>query len=179
MKTQSLAWIGGSRHRSRCLLSQGIMALGAAMVCFSLSANTMAQSTRTVTAADPIQLANLLRREGFQATIGVDSQGDPMIRSAAEGVNFSMFFYGCNNNINCGAVQFSSGFSMNRQLSTELMNEWNSRKAIGKAYLSGDGHPRIGHYIMMRGGMTESNFIEAFRTWRIALRDYVEHIGYR
>lgn len=130
-----------------------------------------------VDASDPARLVNLLRAQGLRADL--DTSGStPAIISAAEGANFAILFYGCTNGQNCRAIQFVSGFSMNNPPGLQRINEWNAGRIVGQAFIAQNGAIRIAHYVAMRDGMTEANFGFTVEQWRIALRDFMAHIGF-
>jgi hypothetical protein len=131
-----------------------------------------------VNASDPARIVALLRALGLRADLDT-SDPTPAIISAAEGANFVIFFYGCTNGQNCRAIQFMAGFQLNTAPTLERINEWNARRIVGQAFLTGDGAARIAHYVALRDGMAEANFAFTVEQWRIALRDYMTHIGFR
>jgi hypothetical protein len=116
---------------------------------------------------------------GFQATLTTDSRGDPMIRSAAEGVNFLILFYGCRNNANCRSIQYVVSFRMNTPPSMADINRFNQTKSLGEASLSSEGQPRLSHFVALHGGVSEANFLYVFGLWRDVLREFITHIGFR
>lgn len=88
--------------------------------------------------ATPESVAKVLQDAGYKALTGKDNSGDPKIESAAEGVNFIVYFYGCKNGANCSDIQFSAGFEKARA-NANAINEWNKNQRFAKAYLEPDG----------------------------------------
>lgn len=157
-----------------------IVVAGITALALAAGISTGARAQSLVDATDPGRLAELIRSAGFQATLGRSSSGAPMIQSAAEGVNFALFFYGCRENANCRAVQYFVSFRMSNPPSLEQINGFNETKVVGQAYLrTEDRQPRITYYITLDGGVTEQNFLNTFRVWRVLLRDFIAHIGFR
>lgn len=110
----------------------------AAMLGASVVSLTPAASAQTLVKATPEAIAKLLQDEGYKAQVGKDNQGDPKIESAAEGVNFTVYFYGCEKGANCDDIQFSAGFEDTRANATAI-NEWNKNQRFAKAYLDAEG----------------------------------------
>ena len=70
----------------------------------------------TVSAADPEGVAGVLRDLGYRAQMDSADNGDPLIRSAADGTNFRIWFYGCDGkNGNCTGMNFSAGFDLEQR----------------------------------------------------------------
>jgi hypothetical protein len=134
---------------------------------------------QSVDAGSPWRLSELIREEGYKATIESDSNGNPVIRSAADGLNFSIYFYSCRNGQDCKSVQFSSGFRMRDPLSVAAVNDWNGRKRYTRAWRDDDGNAFLRMDLNLIGGVSEQSFRESVKVWTILLRDYVKHIGWR
>ena len=67
----------------------------------------------TVNASDPDSVVAALQGAGYKAQVDAADNGDPMIRSAADGTNFRIWFYGCDgNNATCTGLNFSAGFDL-------------------------------------------------------------------
>ena len=56
-----------------------------------LSAPAYAEDKALLYAADPAKIADVLRDEGYKAKLTQDSDGDPRIRSAIEGIKYSIY----------------------------------------------------------------------------------------
>lgn len=138
-----------------------------------------AQGTELVDATDPERLARIIMSNGFQATVARDSRGDPMIRSAAEGVNFVILFYGCQQNANCRSIQYSVSFRMGKPPTLQALNSFNLSRTLGEASLSSAGLPRLTYFMTLQGGVSEANFLHAFSLWRDVLSAFVRYIGFR
>jgi len=132
-----------------------------------------------VDAADPPHLAEVIRGLGFSAEFDGSQPGSPFITGSAEGANYGIQFYGCTNGTDCKAIQFVAGFTLSTPPTVDLANNWNKRRIVGQAYLADNGAIRIAYYVAMRHGLSAPNFEFAFEQWRIALRDFMVHIGFR
>ena len=145
------------------------------------SALAMALTLVSAAAAEPLDgvtardVARVLQDKGYKAEISVDDTGDPQVKSAAEGVNFTVFFYGCNHGPRCTSLEFQSGFHVEGGLTAEKINGWNRDKRWLKAYLDNTNDPwceiefdaergfsteQLGAYIDIWDGM-----IPAFKTY--------------
>ncbi|HEV7248600.1 MAG TPA: YbjN domain-containing protein [Shinella sp.] len=149
-------------------------------IAASLSAGeAKAQGVQLVDATDPQRLAQIFQANGFQASVARDSRGDPMIRSAAEGVSFVISFYGCRENANCRSIQYTVSFRMEKPPTLDEINRFNQTRSLGEASLTSAGLPRLSYFMTLEGGVSEANFLHAFGLWRSVLSAFVRHIGFR
>jgi hypothetical protein len=130
-------------------------------------------------ATDPARLADIIRTAGYRAVLDTTDRGNPVIDSAAEGANFSIYFIECENGADCWALHFVSSFTLVADADMAVLNDWNTRRTIGQAGMIDVKTVQIGHYQPLRHGVSEANFLYMFDQWRIALRDYMAHIGFR
>lgn len=131
-----------------------------------------------ITPGDGTRIQALLQQAGYQAQLERTEQGAPRIRSASDGINFTVAFLGCEGN-DCRAIMYSAGFRMDTPPTLEAINAWNSERNIGHAYINSSGNPGVAFFVPMEGGISETAFNYAFRNWRAALSDYVREIGFR
>jgi hypothetical protein len=124
------------------------------------------------------ELADYMRELGYRAQLTSDSDGDPLIKSAADGINFLVFFYGSpKKNF---SAQFSAGFTMqDPRVPITTINEWNRTKRWGKALLDREQDPVIKLDFAILDGVTKSQFEYYLGMWVGVLSSYVEHIGWR
>lgn len=123
-------------------------------------------------------VARVLQAEGYAAKIEVDDQGDPVIRSSSQGVNWSVYFYGCEQGRNCSSVQFSAGFNLNEGISLERLNEWSRSKRYLYTYANDDMDPLVKMDVNMEGGVSETSFKASLSIWNSLLGQYLKHIGW-
>lgn len=155
------------------------LAKTAAIAATAVLATAPAQA-QMVDATAPGVLADLLRQEGYAATLETDSAGDPLINSSSQGVNWKIWFYGCDSDGRyCKEIQFSVGFDKSSPISASRINEWNREKRFGKAYVDEEGDPFLEHNITLQGGVSRSNFIAAFEKWDLALGQYLTFIDWK
>ena len=145
--------------------------IGAALAATVLAAPAGAQE---VTSTDPEAMAALLVQEGYRAKIETDNVGDPVIRSAAGGANFSIYFYGCEGGKDCTSIQFYTGWSTDTQFPLERMNQWNIDKRFSRGIVDEEGDPTLRFDLNLdMGGMSRELFLDNFSVW-LSLMDSFE-----
>ena len=103
------------------------------LTALALGLAAPAAMAQSVSASNPASVVAALQDAGYKAELGTDSAGDPKVASAMGGVNFHVFFYGCEANTACQDLQFSAGFDLTDGIDMAVVNDWNSSKFIGKA----------------------------------------------
>ncbi|MDG1736663.1 MAG: YbjN domain-containing protein [Paracoccaceae bacterium] len=132
----------------------------------------------SVSAAYPDSIITALQDLGYKAELTTDSYGDPMIRSAANGVGFALNFYGCENGELCTDLQFSVAFDDPEGMSFISMNSWNVEKVMGTAFLDDKNDPVLQHFVSQVDGMSRSNFDATFNAWVEALGQFTDYIDW-
>jgi hypothetical protein len=84
-----------------------ITAVGAILM-LGLVCSAAASAQTIVSAENPKEIASIIQRLGFQAKLETDNLGDPVIRSSATGVDFSIYFYDCTNNKRCKSLHLTA-----------------------------------------------------------------------
>ncbi len=105
-----------------------------------------------------------LQAQGYKAALSRDKQGDPMIKSATGGVNFTVYFYDCDND-RCRALQFSSGFDLKDGMTLARTNEWNKGNRYLKAWLDDENDPYIEYDVNVNAGRTFSGLSDDLDVW--------------
>lgn len=139
--------------------------------------SAMAQTINSAGMTGP-EVVAWLQNAGYKAELKKDSEGDPMISSAAQGVNFTVYFYDCDGGARCRAIQFSAGFDMKTPPTVQKINEWNRDKRYLKAYLDSDGDPRVEYDVNVNAGRTMSGLNDDFGVWTRRLADFKTFIGF-
>ena len=121
------------------------------------------------------EIAQVLRDKGYRAEITVDGVGDPMVRSAADGANFGVYFYGCANG-RCSSLQFAVGFDGD-PLTHETINRWNAEHRFGRAYLDGEMDPIMEMDVDVERGASTELIEEAVATWALLVPEFKSFIG--
>lgn len=131
---------------------------------------------QAVTAANPQSVADALQSAGYRAVLGRDSVGDPQIETAASGVRWFIYFFGCEKGTNCSTVTFRSGWS-DASVKLDKINEWNRDKRFSRAYLDKEGDPILELDVNLdEGGMSRALFIDNVEFFETSLGAFVQFI---
>jgi hypothetical protein len=132
-----------------------------------------------VQAQDPQSVVGALQQAGYRAQLDQDDTGDPLIRSAASGSDFLIFFYNCTDNADCRTIQFYAGYSEPSGATVETMNVWNRENRFGRAYLGDDGIARIEMDVDLDdGGLSQALFEDNLEFWLAVMANFEEYVGY-
>ena len=131
-------------------------------------------SAQTVSAANPESIAAVLRSRGYRAEVTKDGQGDPLIKSGADGSTFLIVFFNCTGGRNCATIQFYAGFKTDGNApSLSRINEWNREKRFGRAYIDAEGDPVVEMDVDLDdGGMSRLLFEDNLEFWVSVLTSY-------
>lgn len=132
----------------------------------------------SISPADPQAIVDAMQKLGYRAELTTDDQGDPKIKSAASGANFSVYFYGCTSGKDCTSIQFSAGFDTDKGLDMQVANDWNTKKRYGKVYLDDERDPYIEMDVNMEGGIPNALFEDNLSIWDRMLADFQAHIDW-
>ena len=137
-----------------------------AALAAAASACTLPAAAQIINARDPERVAEILRKEGFQAKVDPAKEGeDPIITSSAAGSTFGIYFYNCEAGKNCQSVQFYAGFKKPK-MDLARINTWNREKRFGRAYIDGDGDAAIEMDVNIEpGGIPRELFVDTLDIW--------------
>jgi len=142
----------------------------------SMAIGGVAQA-KAVTAKDPASVEKALKDGGYPAELDKDDSGDPMIGARADGTDFTVHFYGCQENRNCKRVQFMFSEPEPRNASLERLNEWNAENYFGRAYRTDAGGVRLEMDVDLDdGGMSPALFVDNVEWWSATLSSLQKHI---
>jgi hypothetical protein len=152
------------------------LALGIALA----GSAALAQSGKVYTTISGPELVSVFQNAGFRATLSTDNVGDPMIESSSQGVNFRVYFYGCNSAEpkRCNSLEFRVGFDKGGSMRFEQMNTWNEDRRYGIAYLDDDMDPWLEMNALVQGGVTEANLAEHIEIWNDLMGRFLRHIDW-
>lgn len=146
----------------------------AAAAFFAFSGTAHAQ---TVRAQEPSSVVRALQGAGYRAELTKDDTGDPLIRSTSSGTNFAIFFFGCTKNIDCRTIQFFAGFDRDKTPALSVINDWNSHKRFGRAYISDKGVARVEMDVDLDdGGISTKLFEDNLEFWVLLMAQFEKHI---
>lgn len=139
------------------------------LVVLATAAALPAAAQDLVTAADPDSVLEVAKGFG-SAELDTDGQGDPLIRGRIEGRQYSVYFYGCENNANCTTLQFWTYIPKTETLTLDAVNEWNSNKRFSTAFIDKDGDVGITYDVNLYGGVSQTNLDDTFDWWRVIMQ---------
>jgi len=136
-------------------------------------------TAQTLATINGPEMQSLLQDWGYKAELTETNAGNPMINSSIEGLNYSIFFYGCDSQDVCGSIQYSTWFTLNNPVPADTVNDWNRTKRFGKAWLDQDGRAYLQMDINVAGGVSRDNLHEWLDWWGIGVSEFATFIGYR
>lgn len=104
------------------------------------------------------------------AKLSTDSKGDPQIEGLIKGDRYWVFFYGCRDNAQCTEIQLTT-YLPAKKLPLERVNEWNSRKKMGRVYIASDGDLTFDIVCNLDGGVSEKNLLDNFAWFQVVWRE--------
>lgn len=132
---------------------------------------------------DPADVVRILQSLGNTATLQTDKDGEPEIAGKTQNINFVVFFYGCQKQVQpvrCRSYQFWASFhDLNPRPTLEQINQWNETKRLAQASTDGQGRYRLKMNVNPRGADIDVSFRAYMEWWNLALREYMAHIGFR
>ncbi|MEK0164448.1 YbjN domain-containing protein [Phaeobacter sp. A36a-5a] len=132
-----------------------------------------------ILAKDATTLANFFETEGVDFEVTTDDVGDPKLKVDYYGNDFSIYFYGCENNRNCDAIQFFSGYQTDGGVRVAKINEWNTENRFGRAYISDEGSARVELDVYLgKSGMNPDDFAELLSYWSRIIQEFEEFIDW-
>ena len=144
-----------------------------------ISAEALAQKQlEIVDGTDPEALVDIIQDLGYRATLEVDGEGDPLIRSSVGGTQFALVFYGCSEQHDgCQILLFKAGYELNDKVGMDVINQWNATRLFGRAYLDDVRDPWIELVLNMQGGVTRAQFEKTFEWWETSVGEFEDEIG--
>ena len=150
------------------------LALAVAAAAFTVPAHA-----QMVRAQDPGSVVRALQESGYQAKLGTDKVGDPMITRSVSGTSFQIYFYNCTDHKACATIQFHSGYHLDSRVSLERINEWNRTQRFGRAYIDKEDDPILEMDLDLDdGGVSTLLFTDNVEFWTSVLGRFEKHIGY-
>lgn len=139
----------------------------------------IAAQAEPVFATDGDSLYRFFENEGAEVEATTDNVGDPKLRVTYYGSDFSVYYYGCDNNTDCNAVQFFSGYQTEGSVRLAKINEWNTENRFARAYISNEGSARIEMDIYLgRDGVSADDFAQQVSLWARAMKDFETFIDW-
>ena len=118
-----------------------------------------------VCASKPETVMAAMEKAGFKPKLTADTDGDPMIESDEAAYHFDVYFYGCENHLNCDSLRFEALFEKAPENTPELANKWNQAKRFLQAYARTDGQFGVAYDVATIGGLNARNFGDVLDWW--------------
>lgn len=114
------------------------------------------------------ELTSWLQQAGFQAQAGTTKDGTPYIKSAAEGMTFGIFLYGCEKT-RCTSMQFVASFPGAGKMPSA--NAWNRDFRWIRAYTDGDKDLIFDFDVDLAPGVSYETLGDQFSIWCRSIPD--------
>jgi hypothetical protein len=124
------------------------------------------------------EVAGVLKAKGYKAEVIPDDTGDLKVKSAADEVNFTVFFYGCNHTPRCTSVTFQAGFHVEGGIPLEKVNEWNRDKRFLKTWLDKVNDPYIEMDVDAERGFSSEALAQNIDTWVAGIPEFKSYLGF-
>lgn len=152
------------------------------MACALLPGEAMAADDQPcgkdmVCASDPESVANGIMLAGYRAKLESDKSGDPVIKSGANGYDYSVHFYGCKENKACDSLEFYVGFADDGKNTPDLANRWNKNKRFIHMAVQDDGILSVSYDVATIGGINQANFADIMAWWDTMLGEMRAFFG--
>ncbi len=135
-------------------------------------------AAQNIDATRPETIVAALREAGYRAVLDKDNSGDPLVKSGAAGVDFSVYFYNCTANKACKTVQFHAGF-VKKGVTLDTINTWNATHRFARAYLDDEKDPRIEMDVDLdHGGLSTRLFQANLATWDSLVGEFQKTIDF-
>ena len=124
-----------------------------------------------VCASKPETVMAAMEKAGFKPKLSKDNGGDPMIESDEAIYHFDVYFYGCENHINCDSLRFEAIFEKAPENTIELANKWNVSKRFLQASVRDSGEIAFAYDVPTIGGVNDANFADVLDWWTSELNE--------
>ena len=143
-----------------------------------LFATATAADDDPVDATDPARIVAIIQDLGYRARLETDNIGDPLIVSSVTGTEFSMQFYGCDEDSHdgCTLILFSAGWDFEDGVDASAIAEWNRDTVVSRAYLDDENDPWLEWAVNLFGGVTRTNFEDTFDWWEVVVGQFESHL---
>lgn len=132
-----------------------------------------------VYASDPQSVVNFFFDQSVPAQLTVDSYGDPMVEYRYNGEEYVLFFYDCDANTNCQALQFWTGHHTDGSVGLDTINSWNADSRYVFAYIDDENDTQVELDIYTGyGGISGEDFSWYFNHWIDSVAAFESLIGW-
>ena len=144
-------------------------AIACAVVGGILLATAPSAQAETVSAMTPASVVTALKAQGYVATLGQDSSGDPLVTADIGG--WQVVFYDCNEvtHGSCQSLQFSSSFHPERPFDAEKAVAFVNANRFGAVSVAADKSVTVSWDVITGSGIDTSVFAMVVKSYRMAL----------
>jgi hypothetical protein len=146
----------------------------------ALLAGSGAQAADMYSSITGADMAQIMKEVGYDATLGKDNEGDPMITGRIESYNYTLCFYRCNKQQNpesCLDLQFHSSFTNDTNVNYAALNAYNRDNRFGQAFFAQNGEIGLDMSATIEGGVTRQHVKEVIDWWKVTLTGFPKKIG--
>jgi hypothetical protein len=146
-------------------------AIACAVIGGIMLATTPSARAETVSAMTPASVVTALKAQGYQATLGEDSSGDPLVTADIGGWRSQVVFYDCNEvtHAACQSLQFSSSFHPERPFDAEKAVAFVNANRFGAVSVAADKSVTVSWDVITGSGIDTSVFAMVVKSYRMAL----------
>ncbi|MBO9581263.1 MAG: YbjN domain-containing protein [Sphingobium sp.] len=147
--------------------------LSAAMLASGVqAADTEPCAKDMVCASAPETVVKALQDAGYKALLSKsETTGNPMIESSANGYNYNIFFYECEERKSCASLLFGISFTAEDSNTPQLANEWNKKMRFMQMAVDDDKVLHVNYDITTKGGLNQKNFADVVDWWSSMLAE--------
>lgn len=124
------------------------------------------------------EVLEVLREEGYEATLDTDETGDPMIRVRMSDLKVFVLFYDCAN-AHCGSLQFMVGLDFDGGTSPAVVNAFNKTYRYATAYLDDENDPFLRYDFEVLHTRQREHIRSQIDTWKHMMDEFLDATGYR
>ncbi|GHC92795.1 YbjN domain-containing protein [Novosphingobium pokkalii] len=146
-------------------------AIACAVIGGIMLATAPSARAETVSAMTPASVVTALKAQGYQATLGEDSSGDPLVTADIGGWRSQVVFYDCNEvtHAACQSLQFSSSFHPERPFDAEKAVAFVNANRFGAVSVAADKSVTVSWDVITGSGIDTSVFAMVVKSYRMAL----------
>lgn len=146
-------------------------AIASVFVAGVLLATAPAARAESVSATTPASVVSALKAQGYDASLGEDASGDPLVTAQIGGWRSQVVFYDCNEvtHAACQSLQFSSSFHPDRPFDAEKAVEFVNANRFGAVSVAPDKSVTVSWDVITGNGIDASVFAMVVKSYRMAL----------
>ncbi len=162
-----------TRGRGTMLAAVAPLVLTAALAAGSATAGGISSS-------DPQSLLAELESMGYDVWLDPYESGRPRIKGRLVGVNYSLAFYSCLDDMtDCLGLMFTAGFDMRNGTGLDVANTWNQEMVYSRAYIDNEDDPFVQMPVPISRDLDSADVARLMDLWESTLEDFTDEIGFK